>query len=418
MKLNDHEHAMLAGEQGPARQYAMQQIERVGKFFGANDCVEVSQVHLMADPESLGEAGVGFLEGFAALPQEQRRVRVPTVTDPRGVDFAAYKRLKQTDAMANLERRAIAAFESFSVMMTDTCINYQTILPPVMGEHLAFGDTGSSIYANSVLGARTNFEGGPSALAAALAGRTPRYGFHLDECRRGTKLFDVSARPQGLSEWGALGAIIGKQMESYWDVPVIAGMDAAPTSDEIKQFGAALASFGSTPLFHMIGVTPEAPDLKTVFDGTPPKAVPVGKADVDVLIRSYRPKDNTLHVVAFAAPQLSLVEMQMLGDLLRDRKLNDKVALLAATSPEIKSACDRMGITSAIEGAGGIVLSGVCFYQMYAREIGEANGWKRLMSNSAKLVNILGGYGYEPVLATMEECVESAVQGRIVGAAA
>lgn len=417
MKLSEHERAMLAGDEGPARQYAMQQVERVGTFFGAKDCVEISQVHLMADPESLGEAGVGFLEEFAALPEAERRVRVPTVTDPRGVDFAAYKRLKQTDAMANLERRAIAAFESFSVMMTDTCINYQTILPPVMGEHLAFGDTGSSIYANSVLGARTNFEGGPSALAAALSGRTPRYGFHLDECRRGTKLFDVSARPQGLSEWGALGAVVGRQMNSYWDVPVITGITSAPRPDEIKQFGAALASFGSTPLFHMIGVTPEAPDLKTVFNGAPPKPVPIGASDVEALVQSYMPKDDTLHVVAFAAPQLSLVEMQTLGDLLRGRKLHEKVALLAATSPEIKSACDRMGITSAIEGSGGIVLSGVCFYQMYAREIGEANGWKRLMSNSAKLVNILGGYGYEPVLATMEQCVESAVQGRIVGGA-
>ncbi len=415
MKLDDHEKAMLAGEEGPARRYAMEQIVRVGDFFGAERCVDVSQVHLMADPESLGEAGVAFLEGLAELPRDERRVRVPTVTDPRGVDFEAYKRLKQTDAMAGLERRAIAAFESFGVMMTDTCINYQTILPPVMGEHLAFGDTGSSIYANSVLGARTNFEGGPSALAAALAGRTAAYGLHLDEHRRGTSLFHVTARPEGLTEWGALGAIVGKAMSSYWDVPVVTGIEGAPTSDEIKQFGAALASFGSTPLFHMVGITPEAPDLKAVFDGDPPKPATMGAGDVADLIRSYTPADDTLHVVAFAGPQLSLVEMQMLAGLLEGRTLNKDVALLATTSPEIKSACDRMGLTAAIEGAGGVVLSGVCFYQMYAREIGEANGWKRLMSNSAKLVNILGGYGYEPVLGSMEQCVESAVQGRIVG---
>jgi hypothetical protein len=418
MKLSDHEQAMLAGAEGPARKYAMEQIVRVGTFFAAQDCVEVSQVHLMADAESLGEGCVAFLESLAALPQDQRRVRVPTVTDPRGVDFEAYKRLKQTEAMAGLERRAIAAFESFGIMMTDTCINYQTIMPPVKGEHLAFGDTGSSIYANSVFGARTNFEGGPSALAAALSGRAPRFGFHLDEHRRGTKLFEVTSRPNGLSQWGALGAIIGKAMESYWDVPVVAGIGGSPTSDEIKQFGAALASFGSTPLFHMTGVTPEAPDLKSVFDGAPPQPVRLGAGDIAALIESYTPADDALHVVAFAAPQLSLIEMRMLADLLKGRRLHDKVALLAATSPEIKSACDRMGITGEIEAAGGIVLSGVCFYQMYAREIGEANGWKRLMSNSAKLVNILGGYGYEPVLATMEQCVESAVAGRILGTGA
>ena len=205
-------------------------------------------------------------------------------------------------------------------------------------------------------------------------------------------------------------------MDSDWDVPVITGIDGAPTSDEIKQFGAALASFGSTPLFHMVGVTPEALDLRSVFDGKPPAPVSIGGGDISELVRSYTPQDDTLHVVAFAAPQLSLVEMQMLAGLLEGKQLHKGVALLAATSPEIKAACDRMGLTEKIEDAGGIVLSGVCFYQMYAREIGEANGWKRLMSNSAKLVNILGGYGYEPILASMEQCVESAVAGRVVGA--
>ena len=138
----------------------------------------------MADTESLGEAGVAWLEGLAAAPEAQRRVRIPTITDPRGLDFASYKRLKQTDAMAAIEARAIAAFEALGVLMTNTCINYQTILPPVRGEHLALGDTGVVIYSNSVMGARSNFEGGPSALAAGLTGRTPRYGYHLDRAPR------------------------------------------------------------------------------------------------------------------------------------------------------------------------------------------------------------------------------------------
>ncbi|MDB9704212.1 aconitase X, partial [Rhodospirillales bacterium] len=137
--------------------------------------------------------------------------------------------------------------------------------------------------------------------------------------------------------------------------------------------------------------------------------------DLDTLIKSYMPSDDKLDVVVFAGPQLSLMEMQTLAEHLRGRKISNDVALIATTSPEIKYACDRMGLTEAIETAGGMVLSGVCFYQMYAREIGEANGWKRLMSNSAKLVNILGGYGYEPILASMEACVESAIQGRITG---
>jgi predicted aconitase len=121
----------------------------------------VSQAHIMADTESLGEAGVSFLEGLASAPGPKRRVRVPAVTDPRGVDFAVYRRLGQTAAMAALERRTIAALSAFGVLMTDTCINYQTVMAPHRGEHVAWGDTGSVIYANSLLGARSNFEGGP-----------------------------------------------------------------------------------------------------------------------------------------------------------------------------------------------------------------------------------------------------------------
>ncbi|MBM3573804.1 MAG: DUF521 domain-containing protein, partial [Alphaproteobacteria bacterium] len=204
MKLNDIELAMQAGDDGPVRQWAIEHQLRVGRFFDAEDFVPISQVHIMADAESLGAAGVAWLEELAAHSPAQRQVRVPTVTDPRGVDFKACKQLKQTEDMVALERRAIAAFSALGVMMTNTCINYQTIMPPARGEHLAFGDTGSVIYANSVMGARSNFEGGPSALAAALTGRTPRYGYHLDRHRRGARLFTLQTQPRQWSDWGAL----------------------------------------------------------------------------------------------------------------------------------------------------------------------------------------------------------------------
>lgn len=412
--LTDHEQAMLAGEHGAPRRLAMEHLVQVADFFDAVDLVEVSQVHVMADSEALGEAGVAFLEGLAAAPAAERRVMVPTITDPRGADFKAYGRLRQDEAFVALERRMVAAFEALGVLMTNTCINYQTILPPVLGEHLAFGDTGSVIYANSVLGARSNFEGGPSALAAALTGRAPRYGLHLGACRRGTRRFRLTARPRALDDWGAAGALIGQAMASYWDLPVIEGVEGAPTSDELKHFGAALASFGSTPMFHMVGITPEAPDTEAVFDGPAPPAVPIGRAEIDALHAAYAPSGDKLDVVVFAAPQLSLMELQMLAGLLDGRHVHAETTLIAATSPELKSAADRMGLTARIEGAGAVLLEGVCFYQMHARELGRANGWQRLMTNSAKLVNIIGGYGYEPVLASMERCVESALAGRVL----
>ena len=327
------------------------------------------------------------------------------------MDFCAYKRLKQEDEWADLEQRTIDALRAMGVLMTDTCINYQTISPPVFGEHLAMGDTGVTIYCNGVLGARTNFEGGPAALTAGLTGRVPRYGCHLDQHRRGSLLFELEEQPASLSEWGALGGIVGRATGSYWKVPVIAGVERAPTSDDLKHFGAALASYGSVPMFHMVGVTPEARSIDEVFDGPPPAATTVGRKDLEAFTGNFGKHTDGVDVVVFAAPQLSLMEMEQLALLLAGKTISARTAMLVATSPENKAAADRMGLTEVMEAAGAIVLKGVCFYQMHAREMGEANGWKRLLTNSAKLANIISGYGYQPVLASMEECVAAAVRG-------
>src|SRR6201996_456398 len=210
VRLTDEEEAMRAGAFGPAQQWAIDHQIRVGRYLGAEDFVPVSQAHIMADTESLGVAGVEWLERLAALPAPQRRVCIPTITDPRGTDFAAAHRLGQSPWMLDLERRAIAAFEALGILMTNTCINYQTIMPPVRGEHVAYGDTGVVIYSNSVCGARSNFEGGPSALSAGLTGRTPRYGFHLDARRAATLAIEVKHTPRDLGDWGALGGIVGR----------------------------------------------------------------------------------------------------------------------------------------------------------------------------------------------------------------
>jgi predicted aconitase len=409
VKLSSEEREILAGHCGPVPQQALRHQIRVGDFFGAADFVPVTQAHIMADTESLGEAGVRWLEALASSGDGQRRVRIPTITDPRGTDFSKAAFLGHTAAMLDLERRTIEAFRKLGVVLTDTCINYQTIQAPTRGEHVAFGDTGVVIYSNSVCGARSNFEGGPSALAAGITGRTPRYGFHLDENRRATLHVRVTFTPESLNDWGALGACIGRIAGHYWAVPVVEGLAGSPRSDQLKHFGAAMASFGSVALFHLIGVTPEA----TSLDAVAPSGLPrhqVTRADVAAFHRSYR-KDGEIDVVVFSAPQLSLYELRDLAALCDGRRFTKP--LLAVTSPQVKPDADRMGYSAAIEAAGGTVLAGMCFYQSYAREIAEAKGWKRLATNSAKIVNILGGYGYEPMLASMESCVEAAVSGKL-----
>jgi predicted aconitase len=413
MRLTDEESAMMAGAAGRARQWAIEHQIRVGRYLGAVDFVPVSQAHVMADTESLGVAGVEWLERWAALPAHHRIVRVPTITDPRGTDFASAHKLKHQPWMLELERRAITAFEALGVLMTDTCINYQTIMPPVRGEHCAYGDTGVVIYSNSVCGARSNFEGGPSALSAGLTGRTPRYGYHLDEHRQATLLVQVSFTPRELNEWGALGGIVGRLAGDYWQVPALVGLDRVPTSDEMKHFGAALASYGSVALFHMIGITPEAQRLDDAVPGGGLRTHDVGEADVRAFQAGYAKAIDSVDLVVFSAPQLSLIEMRRVAELLDGRRAT--IPLLAVTSPQVKPDADRMGLTARIENAGGTVLSGMCFYQSYAREMAEANGWKRLATNSAKLTNILGGYGYKPALLSMEQCVTAACAGGKLG---
>jgi predicted aconitase len=413
MRLTDDEQAMRAGAFGPAVQWAIEHQIKVGSYLGADDFVPVTQAHIMADTESLGVAGVEWLERWATLPAEQRRVRVPTITDPRGTDFASAHKLKHQPWMLELERRAIAAFEALGVLMTDTCINYQTIMPPVRGEHCAYGDTGVVIYSNSVCGARSNFEGGPSALSAGLTGRTPRYGYHLDEHRQATLLVQVSFTPRELNEWGALGGIVGRLAGDYWQVPALVGLDRVPTSDEMKHFGAALASYGSVALFHMIGITPEAQRLDDAVPSGELRTHDVGEADVRAFQAGYAKSIDSVDLVVFSAPQLSLVEMQRVAELLDGKRAT--IPLLAVTSPQVKPDADRMGLTARIENAGGTVLAGMCFYQSYAREMAEANGWKRLATNSAKLTNILGGYGYKPALLSMEQCVDAACAGGKLG---
>ena len=408
MKLTDEEQAMLAGDLGEPKRWAIDHQIKVGGMFDATDLVPVSQAHMMADPESVGDAGVSFMENLA---DKGAQVAIPMITDPRGVDLNYYRPLGQTEEMADIDRRTIAACERMGILMTNTCVNYQTIMPPVLGDHVAYGDTGVVIYSNSICGARSNFEGGPSALAAGLTGRTPRYGLHLDVNRRATRRFVLQDQPKELTDWGVLGAVAGKMAGSYWEVPVIEGLESVPTSDEAKHLGAAMASYGSTPLFHLAEITPEAQSLADV-GGDNLVAEDITKADLDALRSNFGRKGDKIDVVVFAAPQLSIVEMQQVAGLVDGKSF--KTPILVCTSPQVYADATRMKIVERIEATGAKVLEGTCYYNQYAREIGEANGWTRLLSNSAKIVNILGGYGYEPALASMKDCVASAVVGEIV----
>jgi len=401
---------MLRGEMGPAAKEALALQIEVGRFFGAKRFVPVSNVHMMGDIEVMGDAGKRFLERMARLGARCAR---PTTTNARCIDFDYVAQLGQDPNEASKEKQLIGYLRKMDVVTADTCINYQTLYQPHRGEHVAWGDTGTVIYANSVYGARSNFEAGPVALAAGITGRVPEYGFHLDEHRRGTILVNLKADLKDLADWGAVGKIVGSARQDYFAVPVFNGVKQTPTADELKHLGASLASYGSMGMFHMVGVTPEAPTLKTAFGGGKPSAaVTVTNRDIERVYASYDRGGKPLKLVVFSGPQQSLLEMKRLADLLHGRRIKPGSHLFVTTSNGVKSAANQLGYLETIEAAGAIVLEGVCFYILQdIAQIRVRHGWVNLVTNSAKLANIIGAHKFKTMLRRTAACIDIAVTG-------
>lgn len=412
MQLTPEENGMLRGDMGePVRQALQVQLE-VGEFFGAKNFVPVSNVHMMGDIEVMGDGGLEFLRRMVELGAQ---CVVNTTTNARCFDFNYVEHLNQDPSTAEKEKALIFYLQQMGVITADSCINYQALYQPHLGEGVAWGDTGTVIYANSVLGARSNFEAGPAALAAALTGRTAAYGFHLDENRKGDVLVEVEAEMGGLSDWGAVGRLVGERHQDYLTVPVFTGLDKEHTADELKHLGAALASYGSMGMYHAVGITPEACNVEKAFGGEDPKAtITITDQDIEELYASYDKGDGSANLVVFSAPQLSLFELKNLSKLLENKEISEGTSLIVTTYGGYKSTSEKLGYLQRIEEAGGTVLEGVCFYILDSvARLRVENGWDNLITNSAKLANIISAHKYNPILRRTEECVEAAITGRV-----
>ncbi len=412
MELNEDERTMLAGGRGEAvRQAIAYQIE-VGRFFGAKRFVPVTNVHMMGDIEVMGDTGLRWLREQVALGA---RTVTATTTNARCIDFDHCQRLGQDDGEAAKEREVIGCLRRMDILTTDTCINYQTVYQPHLGEHVAWGDTGTVIYANSVFGARSNFESGPAALAAALTGRTPEYGFHLDQHRRGSIAVRLAAPLDDLADWGAVGKLVGEFRQNYFAVPVFHGFARTPMADELKHLGAALASYGSMGMFHFVGVTPEAPSLAAALGGTTPSAeLVVDEAALDRVYRGYSLGNGDARLVVFSGPQQSLFEMKELARLFGGRKLAAGTTCFVTTNAGVLAQSRRLGYADVLERAGITILEGVCFYILQnLSALRVANGWTNMISNSAKIVNIIGAHRFNTILRRTADCVDIACTGRL-----
>ena len=414
MKLNPFEQEMLEGRHGQAAQWAIAYQQRVGDFFDAEDFVELRLIHISTDRETIGDSGVAFIEELAALPPGERRPRAFATADFRGFDAKAFRFLLPGRDLSEESEEVVRGLGKLGVVTSHAYVNDHSVTSPGFGEACGYSGTPSVIYMNSIVGARCNFEAGPSSLAAFFTGRVPRYGFHLDAHRRATDAFQLDFQPADVSEWGAVGAMIGRRLNSYWRVPAIEVNGPPPSILALNHLGLCLASYGSHAMFHIIGHTPEAPDWRTAFGAPPPEPKHISRAHLDAFFAGWSGIGERLDVVPLSTPQLTLTELIQVSELLQGQRVHADTALLIYTPLEIKEACDRLGVSAIIQEAGGRLVHGHDFFATYAKEIRETHRWLHLMTHSVKMANICEGYGYSPVPAPIERCIASAIAGTIL----
>lgn len=353
MLLTKSEHEMLEGNQGKAIQKAMEILVALGKIYGAEKLIPVTSVQISGvSYANLGEAGLQFLKEMADYGG---KTRVLTTLNPAGMDLENWQALGISEEFACNQKRVIDVFARMEVITTCSCTPYLFGNTPHYGEHIAWAESSAVCYANSVLGARTNREGGPSALAASLTGATPAYGYHLEENRHPTLSFYVDTPISENHGFGALGFIIGKEIETRRknDIPYIKGIKNA-TVENLKSFCASIATYGGTALFHMEGITPEA-GMAT----SPKDSIHISDDDIKKAIESLSDTgSDSVDFVSLGCPHLSILEIARIAELLKEKKVTKEFWI--TTSRPIKQIADQMGYSKIIEKSGAKFAADTC----------------------------------------------------------
>jgi predicted aconitase len=354
MKLTLEELRMASGEDGPAVRKAMEILVALGTIYHADRLVPVSSVQVSGvSYDNLGEAGLEFLLEMAG---NGGKARVFTTLNPAGMDVENWQVLGIDPDFARNQQRVIDTYSKMGILPTCSCTPYLFGNLPHFGEHVAWAESSAICYANSVLGARTNREGGPSALAASLTGRTPNYGLHLVKNRRPTLTVHVKAALAGTRDFGALGIVLGRIVEGRRrkNVPYLFGIPSA-SGDQLKSLCASLATYGGLALFHLKGITPES-DRYPV----PAEVITINRSDLDEAIRSLDESGASEEVdfASLGCPHLSLPELARVAELLKGRKV--KKEFWITTSRPVKQMADQAGYTSAIQEAGALIAADTC----------------------------------------------------------
>ena len=392
MYLTKEEENFLDGEEGEVMERLFRLLVRLGDIYGADKMIPVGSVQVAGvSYKSIGDPGTEFLEDMAS---KDAKVKVLTYLNPAGMDLENWEKIGFPKDFAKNQLRIMNAFKSMGIVTTSTCTPYLAGNLPRFREHIAWSESSAVSFSNSVIGARTNREGGPSALAAAICGRTPNYGLHLWEKRQPTIKINVDAELEFSSDFGALGYFVGKQVKNK--IPYFTGVTNANT-DQLKALGAAMAASGAVALYHIEELTPEADLVEK--EGL--EEVNVSKKELDETYEKLSSGKNP-DIVILGCPHASLREISTLADKLKGKHLKKPVWI--CTSRVMKEAADRMGFTETIEKAGGYIVADTC---MVVSPI-EQMGYKTTGVNSGKAANYLPGFCKQDVVfANINKLIEA-----------
>ena len=410
LALMPYDRALLDGREGPAAACGMRIVVAMARLSGARELVDVTQAHIDACLFH-GQAGLDFAAGLAG---QGGRVRVPTTLNVSSLDLLHPDRYRGDAATASSARQLMDAYVAMGAQATWTCAPYQLASRPSLGEHVAWAESNAVVFANSALGARTARYGDFIDIAAALTGRAPLSGLHLTPARRGQVVFDMSAVPAPLRDEDATYALLGHVIGSRTGplVPVVVGAPALD-EDRLKALGAGAASSGSVALFHVVGSTPEAPTLDAALQGGSAlrteqvTAADLAAARADLATAHGRPFAG----VNLGTPHFSVAEFGELRRVLGGRRVCEGVEVYVNTGRGVLAEVEQRGWLAPLEAAGVRMVVDTCTY--ITPVLRRLDGL--VLTNSAKWAYYApGNLGVDVAFATLSECVESAVAGRLV----
>lgn len=402
MQLTDIEKKILAGEEGEAKQIAMEILTNIGEAMEADSFVEVSSVQAMAHFGSLHIAGRDWLEKLACMGG---KCCVPTTQDPASIPFKHWQEMGYDSEYAENQYRLEAAIMKLGEMPKWSCTPYYQGSVPRAGQNIAWAESSAVSFANSVLGARTNRTPAGLAVCAALTGKMPRYGLYLPENRKATIKINVEAADLTSLDYNTIGIITGKIAGAK--IPAIYGLPQSTTNDQLKYLGASAASSGQVALYHADGITPEAL-FTDVFDGkAPEEEFVITRKDLDdEAERMSAPGEWQPQLAVVGCPHYSSEEVIRLAEILGDRKVSEGKAFWVFTTAETESLAERMGIKQKLEDAGVRIMAQTCL--VISPLVG---GYKKLITDSGKFASYLPSeHNIDIRYAETEKCVEAVTE--------